>query len=474
MTNRLRYLILTADLISVAVTCVLAHLIRFRLMKATPPPVETPYFYALLLGATLIIWTTLYLNKDLDGFSRGWHFPTVSSQVIVATIYLVGSLVVFAFVLRFDYSRLALLFVGLLLPVALLTNRCIARCLVSSLSRISGTRRVVILGGGPVARELGRKIQKHPELMIEIAGFLYPRERGSSSKASGSSTELSSLNALDFLREKRVRELILAEPLPPGPEGEKLIASCHSNGIQVRLVPQWYELYLSRARLTEIEDVPLISIESRSLPFETFPFKRIIDIAIGSVLLVAVAPVLVLVSAILIWRKGSAVRRELRCGRNGSQFSMYRFNIDRWDPHLVGFERFFAKFSLTELPQLWNVLRGDMSLVGPRPESPERVKHYSIWQRQRLSVKPGLTGLAQVYGLREHHSSEAKAHFDLRYIYHCSMFYDFSIVLQTAWTLMFRLFDRNQHQTEVPPKTSRGAFTLREALHVDSPQSGAN
>jgi lipopolysaccharide/colanic/teichoic acid biosynthesis glycosyltransferase len=89
------------------------------------------------------------------------------------------------------------------------------------------------------------------------------------------------------------------------------------------------------------------------------------------------------------------------------------------------------------------VLRGEMSLVGPRPESPDRVKHYSAWQRERLGVAPGLTGLAQVHGLRERHSSEEKAHFDLQYILHWSLFLDFSLVIQTAWILVVRLAEQD-------------------------------
>ncbi len=96
---------------------------------------------------------------------------------------------------------------------------------------------------------------------------------------------------------------------------------------------------------------------------------------------------------------------------------------------------------LTELPQLLNVLRGEMSLVGPRPEGLERTRHYSDWHQRRLSVKPGMTGLAQVLGLREQNSSEDKTKYDLQYIFHRSPFQDISILLQTLWTIPLRLLD---------------------------------
>src|SRR6266567_8283402 len=146
--------------------------------------------------------------------------------------------------------------------------------------------------------------------------------------------------------------------------------------------------------------------------------------------------------------KGKALQKERRCGKNGRPFGMYRLDVDRDAPNLSSYERFLARFSLTELPQLWNELRGEMSLVGPRPESPDRVKHYSTWQRERLSVTPGLTGLAQIHGLRERHSSEEKAHFDLQYILNWSLFLDFSLLIQTIWILFVRLAEHNALRVE--------------------------
>jgi lipopolysaccharide/colanic/teichoic acid biosynthesis glycosyltransferase len=123
-------------------------------------------------------------------------------------------------------------------------------------------------------------------------------------------------------------------------------------------------------------------------------------------------------------------------------FSMLRLNVDRVASNGSRFEAVLHEFSLTELPQLWNVLRGDMSLVGPRPESRDRVCRYSEWQRQRLTVKPGMTGLAQVQGLREQHSSEEKTRFDLQYLLNCSLWIDLSLLLQTVWTLATRFAGR--------------------------------
>jgi lipopolysaccharide/colanic/teichoic acid biosynthesis glycosyltransferase len=106
----------------------------------------------------------------------------------------------------------------------------------------------------------------------------------------------------------------------------------------------------------------------------------------------------------------------------------------------AAFQRFLCQLSISELPQLFNVLSGQMSLVGPRPESLEQLRDYSAWQQRRLNIKPGITGLAQVNGLREQHSSEEKARYDLQYMVHWTPMADLVLLLQTLWTLAARLW----------------------------------
>jgi len=200
-----------------------------------------------------------------------------------------------------------------------------------------------------------------------------------------------------------------------------------------------------------------------------------VDLVAGACLLILSLPVLLVAVVSLNRRHGQALSQELRCGTMGSPFRMLRLNVNRESPGLNNLEKLLVRLSLTELPQLWNVLRGEMSLVGPRPESPERVKHYSDWQRQRLTVKPGVTGLAQVHGLREQHSSEEKARFDLQYIFHCSLFLDFSLILQTAWTLVVRFLSLSQTKATVSLSVPQsGEAAGKEVLHVDRAQSSAD
>jgi len=434
------------------------------------------YFPAVLMAA--LIWTLLYFSKDLQGFCRGWYLPSVFAQAFVGDAYLIGSLLIFAFLTQHFYPRREILYLGCLLPAGFVATRCIAYWIVRSQVQIRPRRKVVIVGSGRIVRELLVKIERHPELSMEVAGVLSPSEAEPCGKALAfglGMVSVRTLNILDLLKENNIRELILAESVPPHPEIEQLISSCRKAGLRIQIVPQHFELYLSKARLTEIEDVPLLSLEEQTLPLLGLYVKRIMDFLGAACLLVLASPLVAFSAAVLHWKKGKAFKQEKRCGKNEVSFRMYRLNVERDEANLVGHERFLVQFSLTELPQLFNVLKGEMSLVGPRPEPLERIKHYSIWQRQRLNVKPGLTGLAQVHGLREQHSSEQKVHFDLQYIFHWSLFLDLCLVLQTAWTLFLRLVQ--EHRFSISPlitTTQRSDLAIGRIWNVNSTQSGAD
>jgi lipopolysaccharide/colanic/teichoic acid biosynthesis glycosyltransferase len=445
MNQKLRQSILGADLLWIVMSVGIVQLLRNGLTPEPEAVAPSVYASAVLVAAS--IWTVLYFSKNLEGFCRGWYLPSVFAQVIVGVFYVMGSLLAFGFLSKHFYSRLALLYLACLLPAGFITIRCVAWWLVKSQVGRWAKRRVVIIGSGSLVHQLLVKIARHPELSMEVAGVLFPTDTEPSSQHLNwgpGTVSVRTLNILDLMRKKSVQELILVEPVPPGPEIEELISSCRKAGLRSYLVPHQYQLYLSKARLTEIEDVPLLSLEEQTHSLVGLQLKGAMDFLGALCLLVLSTPFLAFSAAVLRWNKGKAFRRELRCGKDETPFWMYRLNIDRDVPTRDGYEQGLVQFSLTELPQLFNVLKGEMSLIGPRPEPPERVKHYSMWQRQRLTVKPGLTGLAQVNGLREQHSSEEKVHFDLQYIFHWSLFLDLSLVLQTAWTLLLRLVQGNR------------------------------
>jgi len=276
------------------------------------------------------------------------------------------------------------------------------------------------------------------------------------------------------LRQQRVEEIIVAHPRASVSEIQKLIHLSRVAGLKVSLIPQGYELYASRTSFLDVEGLPIVTLEDRCPNPTLMTLKRVSDLAIAALLILLVSPILVVSAFGLIASREKPFRRELRCGFNGKAFSMWRMNVNRDAADLRGLRRWLARLSLTELPQLWNVLCGDMSLVGPRPESPERVKHYSEWQAQRLRVKPGLTGLAQVHGLREQHASEDKARFDLQYILYWSPLLDLSLLLQTVWTVAVRVWSPSPSPAREADSQPEPAGILTEVMHADRSHAGAD
>jgi lipopolysaccharide/colanic/teichoic acid biosynthesis glycosyltransferase len=220
-------------------------------------------------------------------------------------------------------------------------------------------------------------------------------------------------------------------------------------GISISLVPQSYELYAYRPRLFSLDGLPLLQLQEPGLRPSYIILKRTLDLVLAAMLAIPAALILLPAAMLLVSRKGLALRRETRIGQYGTPFSMWRLNVPR--PVFAGslVERVLDRFSITELPQLWNVALGQMSLVGPRPEPPSRIARYSDWQQRRLRVKPGMTGLAQVNGLREYSSSENKTRFDLQYVMNPHLLWDISLLLQTSWTLVLRVY---------PPASARKGF----------------
>jgi lipopolysaccharide/colanic/teichoic acid biosynthesis glycosyltransferase len=382
------------------------------------------------------------------------------SQLFPSVAVLMVLLFAGAYLARWYTSRLTLNIFAILFFLGLILIRVLARVFLASRFRSGTVRKCVIVGSGSIAMEIARKIESHPETLWEVAGFLCPAESApslASSEVSSGPVNVRSVGIAELLRQRSIDELILAVSRPDHPEISDLVARCLHQGIRVSVVPQPYQLYLSRPKLIDLDGVPLIKMEGLAAAHATPAWKRALDISIGAFLMLVSAPALLIIAGCFKVTKGKGFRSEIRCGQFGEPFRMYRLNSDR---HSVGLslpEFVMQQTSFTELPQLLNVIRGEMSLVGPRPEPPERVQHYSDWHRQRLTVAPGITGLAQVLGLRDQNSSEDKTRYDLEYILHRSLFLDVSLLLQTLWTLALRCFKLKQRKSPSTPMQSDAA-----------------
>ena len=443
--NRFPLWILGADLLWIVVALFGADALRYGIRWGAAQEGFVHNLLPFLLVAWFL-WVLLSVKTNLDGFRGGWHFPAMVSAVFLAVSFLMTVLLAVSYLSQRYVSRLGLGYFGILLLLGFIAIRYSARLFLRSRHRAGKVGRVVIVGCGQVARELASKIERHPEMLCRVVGFLYPQDAsgnlGLPRATTGDVTTLLTLKVLDLLRSQQVDELILALQKPSWPELLNLVGQCRGQGINVSLVPEPYELYLSKPDLLDLGGVPLLRLRESSTSTMFFQWKRIVDVAFTFSLMFVAAPIVCLAAVALRWTKGRAFRWETRSGQNGRSFAMLRLNVNRHATGLTRFEQFLQQLSITELPQLLNVLRGDMSLVGPRPESPDRVRHYSEWEQQRLSVKPGITGLAQVHGLREQHSSEEKTRFDLQYLLKPSPLTDLSLLLQTSWTLVVRMFHR--------------------------------
>lgn len=447
--------VLIADLCWSVIAMTVALAIRYG-VRPSASDIQSAMAQLPFLAATLVLWAFLSRLLPLDGFRGGWRFSAVVSQLLLSVGGLMLTLLSGGYLFRIYVSRLTLACFGLMLLAGFTLLRVGAYRLLRLRSQRGSASRAVIVGRGRLMWELGRRIQRHPEMVCEVVGFLSPDDGtfdpeafpGGGDTTNGTPT----LGVVDLLVEQRVDQLVIAMPGCASPELLNLTARCRQLGIKVSLVPQLYELYLSRPTLVDLGGLPVLQLNEPPLGAAPSIWKRMLDLLIATPLSLVAIPIVVLSGLMLRRLRGKAFRWETRCGYHGKPFAMLRLNVDRAPKDASRLERALEKMSVTELPQLWNVLRGDMSLVGPRPEPPERVRHYSEWQQQRLSAKPGMTGLAQVHGLREQHSSEEKTRFDLQYLLHASPWTDLTLLLQTVWTLLMRSNDRYSGEQSRPPE----------------------
>ncbi len=471
-SRRISFWILVADVLWLTLALYLAYECRYGFVVSAGTLRDCFSMFGETWVAATLIWTFLTVVMKLDGFNGGWSFGAVVSDLFVGVFLLMALLLANGYLTRVYQSRLVFFYLGMFAIAGFLGIRCLTRQILGSGRFATSLRRVVILGGGRIARELATNIMLHPEMRWQVVGFLFP-DSGNSAVAEGDGKNVRRVRTFDVaasLNDHKVDEIIVAMPNPPK-ETLDLVAQCQRSGIRVLAVPQAYELYISRPTLAELDGLPLIALEPYDLPAGSQAIRRLTDLILIPLLLVAALPLFLVATATLALRKGKAFRKELRCGKNGETFWMYRLNVNRDLPVLPAYERLFVDLGITELPQLWNVLRGDMNFVGPRPEPPERVKHYSDWQRQRLKTKPGITGLAQIHGLRDQHSAEQKTHYDLQYILRWSPFLDFSLILQTLWTVAARVRRTARKGPALSPSRlpSKTETPLEEIAYVDHP-----
>jgi exopolysaccharide biosynthesis polyprenyl glycosylphosphotransferase len=406
--------------------------------------------FAFLLTALLFARSGLYANRaERPGLSR--IVSSLTAVAVVALLYAVVNGQRFSsYYLFYGSLFFAVVFVG--------SFRSVYELATGGLLRAAGyRRRAVIVGTGEQIEDVGHALQDGPS-EINVVGYVAPM----TPPVDG----LRSLGRLedigDIVREHRVDEVIIADPAFPQQRAVELVDVCHQRGVRVRVAPSTMEILIHRAEFVPGHSVPLF--ELKPPVFEGFDFflKRLFDLLGSAFLILLMSPILVAcAAAVKLSSRGPLIYRSMRPGIGGVPFAclkfrtMYRdadqrqadlearneasgalFKI-RDDPRLTPVGRLLRRFSLDELPQLFNVLRGDMSLVGPRPLPSRDYERLEDWHKKRYLVLPGITGLWQVSG-RADLDFDDLVRLDFLYLERWSVFLDLSIMLKTIPAVVAR------------------------------------
>ena len=354
----------------------------------------------------------------------------------------------------FIYSPLEALFFLSLAVVAVPTLRGVVRTWL--LPNVMRPRRTLIVGAGATGRLLERKRAAHPEYVLELVGFV---DDAGGTDVLGGTAELT-----DLVDSLQIDWVVLAFSQAPHEKTLELVREVRRPHVHLSIVPNFYELFASNAAIEDIEGVPVVSLPSMQFSRTVRALKRTFDIVASGAGLLAVSPILLAAAvAIKLDSKGPVFFRQARHGRGGREFRIVKFRsmvadaeAKRFDiahlnemegggplfkihddPRITRVGAFLRKTSIDELPQLWNVLKGEMSLVGPRPFVIHVSEQITGWASRRLETTPGITGLWQVLG-RNDIPFEEMVKLDYVYVTNWSLWWDIKILVQTLPVVLNR------------------------------------
>lgn len=439
--------------------------IRYNFTEATPPkgtlaPITAfiPLAISIVVGLLIIFAVRGLYKLRLTGtwFQQAW---TIISSSTLGIAFLITYFFIFQ---PNNSSRLLVPFMWVATILALCLGRLIVSGTMGILYRLGlGETRLLVVGSGRLAKMMMQHIVANPNLGYSIVGFLHDLNEEPSDF--GRFKMLGTLDDIGLvIRSMQIDEVIIAVPAHMNQYAIRAVKMCERLGTSFKLVPDLYELSLSRIDVENIEGIPLIGIKQVSLNTAQRLVTRVVDISIATAVLLLGSPLWLCVSIIVyLTSPGPVLYKSTRIGINGQKFEMFKFrsmyrDADKvlaklmarneaqgplfkmkHDPRITPIGRFIRRTSIDEIPQLLNVITGDMSLVGPRPPLPHEVAQYEEWQKGRLAIKPGLTGLWQVRG-RSDISFDEGVLMDLYYIENWSLRLYFQILLRTIPSVLFR------------------------------------
>lgn len=452
-------LFIILDLITLSLAWILSYIIRFRIEFITPAKLGKPFFitYLKYFALYLIIWVLiskkirLYKNRRIGHFLK--ELFNVTKCLTLTLFILIAIVYVFK---RFEFSRLAFLYFWVLGIFGLFSIRFFVRKTLETLHKKGYNKKfAIIAGAGELVQKVLEKIELFPELGIQVIGFLTSKgeEVGKTIK---NIPILGVYDDLDkILKENKVDIFFIALSINEYGNFENLIKKAEGHLLEIKVVPGSYEFLKLRGGIDEIEDLPMVSLQSSPLYGWDRVFKRIFDLILGTLILIMLSPLMIIIALLIkLTSKGPILYRQERMGMDGRLFQILKFRTMKvdaeketgpiWatpnDPRRTKLGAFLRRMSLDELPQLFNVLKGEMSLVGPRPERPnfvEEFKHKIPFYMLRHKIKAGMTGWAQVNGWRGNTSIEKRIEHDLYYIQNWSIGFDIKILLMTLWRGFF-------------------------------------
>jgi len=408
----------------------------------------------MLAGVMMVV--ALYL-EGVYRLPRGTSFLNEFYRLVTVTSIITIILMVGNYMFQPAYhSRLVYGIAGILILIFLTISRMANRQVLAWLRRKGiGARQVLLVGAGETSRMIMRVLLAKPELGFDVVGFLDDNpDKGE--KNLGPFTALGAIgNLAAVVKEYGVDEVIVTLPWQYRRRIISGLSQRERLSVRARVVPDVLQLSLDQVDVEVLDGIPLLGTKPVSISGPRLAIKRTIDLVITAVGMIFVLPIMALiVLAIKIDSPGPAIFVQKRIGRDGKSFNTYKFRsmvLDaenmreglsdfneadgplfkiKDDPRLTRSGRWIRRLSLDELPQVLNILRGEMSLVGPRPGLPEEVDAYEPWHRKRLEVTPGLTGMWQVSG-RSNLSFDEMVMLDIYYVENWNPFLDLSIMLRT-------------------------------------------
>jgi exopolysaccharide biosynthesis polyprenyl glycosylphosphotransferase len=411
---------------------------------------------ALVLAVSLAAWVTIGVWLEIYEKLDSGHPRVILRDTTRQCVYGAIGLVMFEYLFRLDLSRFFLLFFALYAWIGLVLFRLTAGRVVGVIRReFAAPHYVMVVGTGERAVRLARALEQSFEYGVRLRGFLsntVPAPNEIVLRVPYKVLPVEDLPAI--LSEHVVDEVIFAVESENLAGLEEAFLLCDEEGVRTRVVVDFFPHVNSTVTLERFGPTPLLTFSAAPYDEIKLLVKRTIDILIAAAGLIVLTPLMALIwLAVRLSSPGPAIFKQVRCGLNGRLFLFYKFrsmvqnaeemkkdlehlNVRQTafkipdDPRLTPIGRYLRKFSIDEWPQLWNVLRGDMSLVGPRPAVPSEVERYQRWQRRRLRMRPGLTCLWAISG-RDRVDFETWMKMDMQYIDNWSLSLDWKILLQT-------------------------------------------